>query len=78
MKISVWFTCCVGKGMENHSKYGANIYFHNNKELFVTQYIASVLSWKDKGLTITQETRYPEEQCTKLSFAAVKPVKFPL
>ncbi len=22
------FWCCVGSGMENHSKYGAAIYFH--------------------------------------------------
>jgi DUF1680 family protein len=24
------FTCCVGTGMENHAKYGANIYFHTD------------------------------------------------
>ncbi len=23
----MWFTCCVGTGMENHSKYGRNIFF---------------------------------------------------
>ena len=26
------FTCCVGSGMENHSKYGKNIYYHNDNE----------------------------------------------
>jgi len=34
------FTCCVGSGMENHSKYGKNIFYHNENELFVFQYIA--------------------------------------
>ena len=57
-----WFTCCVGTGMENHSKYGENIYYHNKKELFITQFIASELSWKEKELTITQKTMFPEEQ----------------
>lgn len=63
----LWFTCCVGTGMENHSKYGRNIYYHNNDELYVSQYIASELNWKEKGLKLTQETNYPEEQATKLT-----------
>jgi len=29
------FTCCIGTGMENHSKYGRNIFYHNENELFV-------------------------------------------
>jgi DUF1680 family protein len=69
------FTCCVGSGMENHSKYGENIYFHNNNELFVSQYIASKLNWEDKGLTVTQTTQYPEEQGTSLAFNCAKPVE---
>lgn len=73
-----WFTCCVGTGMENHSKYGADIYFHNDKELFVTQFIASELTWKDKGVVLKQETSYPEEQSTTLTFGCDKPVKFTL
>ena len=40
------FTCCVGTGMENHSKYGKNIFYHNDNELFVFQFIASELTWK--------------------------------
>ncbi len=63
-----WFTCCVGTGMENHSKYGGEIYYHNDDELYVTQYIASELTWKEKGLILRQETAYPEEQGTTLSF----------
>src|SRR5665213_1573840 len=29
------FWCCVGTGMENHSKYGDTIYFHTDDSLFV-------------------------------------------
>lgn len=58
----LWFTCCVGSGMENHSKYGGSIYYHNNSELFVNQFIASELNWKEKNLFVRLETNYPEQQ----------------
>ena len=73
-----WFTCCVGTGMENHSKYSSNIYFHNNTELYVTQFIASELNWKEKGLKLVQETKYPKEQGTGFSFTCEKPVRLAL
>jgi uncharacterized protein len=68
------FTCCVGTGMENHAKYGRNIYYHNDNELFLFQYISSELTWKEKGLTLIQNTNYPEEQGTSLEFKCEKPV----
>lgn len=74
----MWFTCCVGTGMENHSKYSKNIYYHNNEELYISQYIASELHWNEKGLTLTQTTQYPEEQGTHLKFACANPVQLTL
>ena len=73
-----WFTCCIGTGMENHSKYGKNIYYHNDNELFIFQYIASELRWKEKGITLIQKTNYPEEQGTALEFSCEKPVRLTL
>ena len=70
-----WLTCCIGTGMENHSKYGGSIYFHNDRELYVNQFIASELTWKEKGLTVTQQTNYPDEQGTALEISAEKPVE---
>jgi hypothetical protein len=69
------FWCCVGTGMENHSKYGDTIYFHDDDSLWVNLFIASELNWKDKGLTVTQETKFPESDETALLFKADKPVK---
>lgn len=68
-------TCCIGTGMENHSKYGRNIYYHNDNELFLFQYVASELTWKEKGLKIIQKTDYPAEQGTLLEFTCLDPVK---
>lgn len=71
----MWFTCCCGTGMENHSKYGDSIYFHNDTDLYVNLFIASTLDWKQKELKITQQTNYPENGKTKLSFECQKPTK---
>ncbi|NCB06729.1 MAG: glycosyl hydrolase, partial [Bacteroidia bacterium] len=72
------FTCCVGTGMENHSKYGRNIFFHNDDELYVTQFIAAELNWEEKELKIRQETAFPDEQGTKLTFSCETPVPLAL
>ncbi len=73
-----WFTCCIGSGMENHSKYGANIYYHSGDELYVSQYIASAVDWEARGVRLVQETRYPEEAATSLTINTGQPTAFSL
>ncbi|MFT4168901.1 MAG: glycoside hydrolase family 127 protein [Dysgonomonas sp.] len=58
--------CCVGTGMENQSKYNQFIYTHSGDSLFVNLFIASELNWKDRKLTLRQETKFPYEEKTKL------------
>jgi DUF1680 family protein len=70
------FTCCVGSGMETHSKYSKNIYYHNNEELYAVQFIASELFWKEKGVKIILETAFPEGETIKYLFETEKPVRF--
>ena len=72
------FWCCVGTGMENHAKYGDTIYFRGGQSLYVNLFIASELTWKEKGLTLRQETRFPEEETTRLTFKSAGPVKLAL
>ena len=55
------FTCCVGSGIENHSKYAEQIYSHDEHGgVFVNLFIPSVLNWKEKGILLRQETSFPE------------------
>lgn len=70
-----WLTCCIGTGMENHSRYGENIYFHNNEELYVNLFIASELNWNEKGLVLRQETSFPESDTISLKFRSEGPVR---
>lgn len=67
------FWCCTGTGMENHAKYGDSIYFQDADGLFVNLFIASELDWKEKGLKIRQETKFPEEPVTQFVFSGSKP-----
>ena len=73
------FTCCVGSGIENHSKYASQIYSNDgNNTLYVNLFIPSVLQWKEKGITITQQNFIPENKQIKLTVACKKPTEFTL
>lgn len=72
------FWCCVGTGLENHAKYGDTIYSHDDRSLYVNLFIPSELTWAAKGLVVRQETRFPDEETTRLRFTAGKPVRLAL
>ena len=58
--------CCVGTGMENHSKYGHFIYTHEGTStLYVNLFVASELNHETFG--IRQETAFPYAASTKLT-----------
>jgi len=72
------FWCCVGTGMENHAKYGEAIYFHNADSLWVNLFIPSELNWREKGLSLRQETLYPESDKVNFTVKAQRPINFSL
>ncbi len=72
------FWCCTGTGMENHAKYGDTIYFHDARSLYVNLFIASELTWNEEGLVVRQDTRFPEEEGTRLTMKAARPVRVAL
>src|SRR3546814_13585720 len=51
------FWCCVGSGMESHSKHGDSIYWHDASTLYVNLFIASTLDWD--GWKLELATRFP-------------------
>jgi DUF1680 family protein len=61
------FWCCVGSGMENHTKYGEAIYFHGGDSLFVNLFIPSILTWREKDFQVEQRTDYPKSGRTVLT-----------
>jgi DUF1680 family protein len=69
------FWCCTGTGMENHAKYGDSIYFQGDDALFVNLFVPSTLTWRARGLTLTQTTRFPEADTTRLALRAERPTR---
>ncbi len=72
------FWCCNGTGVEEFAKLTDTIYFHDDDSIFINLYIASEVSWPEKGIRVTQQTAFPEEQGTTLLISAPKPVNVDL
>ncbi|MBW8017496.1 MAG: glycoside hydrolase family 127 protein [Planctomycetes bacterium] len=72
------FWCCVGSGMENHTKYADTIYAHSDNTLYVNLFISSKLDWKNKGVKVTQLSDLPAGPNVKLSFECKEPTKISL
>lgn len=69
------FWCCVGSGMENHATYGRSVYYHNDNDLYISQFIASELDWEGRG-RVTQTTRFPAEEKTLITLRLRRPAEF--
>lgn len=63
-ETSMW--CCVGSGLENHTKYGELIYSHNADDVFINLFIPSTLNWEEKGIQLTQNTKFPYENASEI------------
>ncbi len=72
------FWCCVGTGMENHSKYGGTIYAHTKDALFVNLFIPSKLNWKAQGVKLIQKNQFPDLSKTTLIVEVTQPTSFTL
>ena len=69
------FWCCTGSGVEEYSKLNDSIYWHDGQGLYVNLFIPSELDWTEKGFKLRQETKFPEQQGTKLTVTSDKPVQ---
>jgi hypothetical protein len=67
------FWCCTGSGAEEFAKFADTIYFHRGGDLYVNQFLASVLDWKEEGLAVEQTTNFPAEQGTTLTLRTTRP-----
>ncbi len=72
------YWCCTGSGSESFAKFGDSIYWHDDAGLYVNLFIASQLNWAEQGVTVVQDTRFPEEPGTSLTIRSAKPAAFAL
>ena len=69
------FWCCVGSGMENHTKYNELIFAKKEDKLYVNLFIPSEVGWDERKAFLTQVTNFPEEASTELVWSSKKKTK---
>ncbi|ROT36177.1 DUF1680-domain-containing protein [Sodiomyces alkalinus F11] len=62
------FWCCQGTALETNTKLMDSIYFHDEESLYVNLFVASRLDWSQRGVQVSQTTRYPVDDTTTLTF----------
>ncbi|MDE3179742.1 MAG: glycoside hydrolase family 127 protein, partial [Acidobacteriota bacterium] len=72
------FWCCTGTGAEEFSKFNNTIYFHDDNGVYINLFIASELSWPEKGLRLRQETQFPEQEGSAFELRLQQPAKLAL
>lgn len=71
------FWCCVGSGMESHSKHGESIYWKTDEHLIVNLFIPSTLDWKEKNAKFELSTEYPNSDEIQIFITEIaKPSNF--
>ncbi len=61
------FWCCQGTGLEINTGLMDSVYFYNGTTLTVNLFLPSVLTWTQRGITVTQTTSYPVSDTTTLT-----------
>jgi uncharacterized protein len=74
------WSCCAGTRPQAVADYHDLIYFHDTDGLYVNLFTASRVSWESRGswVSVSQETRFPDEAQTRLRVICVPDVEFPL
>jgi DUF1680 family protein len=67
LRRRVTFWCCQGTGLETQTKLADSIYFYHDTTLLVNLFLPSVLTWTQRGITVTQTTSYPVSDTTTLT-----------
>jgi len=70
------FSCCVCSGFDSYSRNRCYIYSHSADTLYVNLFAASKVTWKEKELTLRQDTKFPDEDSTFLQLQLHQATRF--
>lgn len=70
------WTCCVGAGVEAPERFAEFAYFHNASDVWVNLFVDSSVTWRAKDVTLTQKTRFPEEDRSRITVSCRGSAKF--
>ena len=72
------FWCCTGSMAESFAKLGDSIYFHDAAGVYVNLFVPSELDWRERGVRLRLDTRFPEEDRLRLTVHTARPARFVL
>ena len=72
------FKCCNGSSIEAFSKLNTNIFFHNQRDIWVNLFIPSKLSWNGKGISIEQSGDFADTPNICIKVTVKNNVRFEL
>jgi uncharacterized protein len=72
------FWCCTGTGVESFAKLQDSVYFQDDAGLYVNLFMPTTLDWSERGVLVEQQTRFPEEDKTRLVVRTPRPQRFTL
>ncbi|WP_327365580.1 beta-L-arabinofuranosidase domain-containing protein [Streptomyces sp. NBC_01217] len=61
------FSCDHGTALETQTKFADTIYAHREDTLYVNLFIPSQVTWTQRGVTLRQDTRYPDAERVRLT-----------
>lgn len=70
------FWCCMGTGVEAMGELQKNIWFKKEDALLVNLFLPSQATWREKGVTVEQQTEYPDESRVTYKIRTREPVFF--
>ena len=68
------FWCCYGSSVEAFARLSEGLYYTDSESLWINQFISSECSWPEKGVRVSQETKFPNKDSTRLVFHCDLPV----
>lgn len=73
-----FFSCCTASALDSYTRHAEYIYAHTATALFVNLFISSKVDLKEKGISVVQETNFPDNNVSTLNIKATKPVNLDL
>lgn len=61
------FWCCTGTGMENFTKLGDGIYYHDEKAIYINRYLSSHLDWGERQIALDMKAELLDVEHVALS-----------
>lgn len=75
----IW-QCCTGTFPQDVAEYANMLYYHENNDLYVSQYLPSQITWEveEEQVVLENYSLYPEEEVLRFVLSMDKNLKFAL